>query len=114
MKRTLFVENSETLLEALLENARMKGFEAEGVLDAPGALAKIRAGQYDAIVIDASEDVPVEGYKSLSCLLQKEFPHIRRIAFTGQVECRRDPLALEWYEAIIWKGDPNALYLYLK
>lgn len=102
-KRILFVEDRDQLLELLVEIAHKRGYTADGVHDAKQAVEKLKQTQYHAIIIDASEDMPVEKYTCLSEMVKREFPSMMRIALIGQPEVARSGLSRERYDAILLK-----------
>lgn len=84
MKRILFVDNDEPLLETLIELSIERGYDAEGVIDAHQAVKRFQKNKYHAVIIDASEDVPAEGFALLSDWIKEKYPGVRRIVLTGQ------------------------------
>ncbi len=103
MKGLLFVDNEERLLEVLVELSESRGYAAEGVTDAKQAVERIKQNGYHTVIVDASEDVPVEGFATLSDWIKRNYGGIRLIALTGQVEATREGAIWGSYYAILSK-----------
>ena len=52
MTRILLVEDNEDLAYGLRTNLEIEGYEVEGVLEGPAALARARTGAFDLVILD--------------------------------------------------------------
>ncbi|HLC71888.1 MAG TPA: hypothetical protein VJI32_07790 [Candidatus Nanoarchaeia archaeon] len=103
MKRILFLENHPSLLDALLQEFTDLGYQCSGASTSELALELLAKERYDAIIIDPSEDDRVVGTICLSDILQREYPRIVRIGFSGEYKAREDPVAQARYKYIVIK-----------
>ena len=104
-KKILFVENEKGELEFLLNLSSSRGYIAEGVQNAPDAVKRLEQTSYDVVIMDASEDTPVEEKYYLSDWIKFNFPATRLISLTGQWETTRETPAWRRYYAIVSKLD---------
>ncbi|GEM_PF-5397085 len=103
--RILLVDNDGVLARSLQDLFVVQEANLDYVLSAQAGWQKLREGQrYDAILIDASEDVLIDGEQSLCELIRQHYPTMERIALTGEYGALEDTYAQERYHAIIIKG----------
>ena len=109
MKKLLFLDDRAEYRELIVEGARRRGYQSEGVATALETLQELRVRRYDALIIDPSDDGLVEGKSCLSSIVRREFPDMIIIALTGHTATFFDTLAKDSYDVILGKRNYDTM-----
>ncbi len=79
--KALLIDDEEELVTTLVERLGYRGIEAEYSLDGYDALAKMRTGNYDVVVLDLK--LPGLGGLEVLNRLNKDYPNTPVLLITG-------------------------------
>jgi len=79
--RVLVVDDEGELVRALVERLRLRGIEADGVLNGREAIAAVEGAQYDVAVVDVK--MPGLGGLKVAEALRQRLPALEIIFLTG-------------------------------